>query len=194
MERFAEGCSPHIQELVRARARRPPQAPPPAAPMHNMALNKPLIQHAPLGHSRPLSLASGPPMGSSSIPTSRSSLQVVGGVHIGGMGNAALPLAPMPNVRSFSPSLQQVSGGQQRGGMTLGGLGMPLGQAGSRPVGVQNLLEASRLPGGSQQPPWPLPQQPHLYHTPTVLPGGGLPYPGPPQHSLASSPWRPTSQ
>ena len=123
-------------------------------------------------------------------------MAVVGNI-FGGVAGAALPPAPIPAVnRSFSPSLQQLPGGQQHAGMTLGGLSMPLVQGGSRPVsGLMDSHTASWLPGGSQQPAWPLPQQPHSYPSSSGLPGGSLPglQQAPTQPGLGTL-WRPSSQ
>ena len=70
MARFVEGCSPRIRELVAARAKRPPPAPPvQAQPMHSLALHKPPAQSH-LAAPRPLVMP-GPSIGSSSIPPHR---------------------------------------------------------------------------------------------------------------------------
>ena len=70
MARFVEGCSPRIRDLVAARAKRAPPAPPvQAQPMHSLALHKPPAQSH-LAAPRPLVMP-GPSIGSSSIPPQR---------------------------------------------------------------------------------------------------------------------------
>lgn len=69
MARFAEGCAPHIRDLVMARAKRVPPAPVQPPTIHSLALHKPPAKTH-IVAPRPLAMP-GPSMGSSSIPPQR---------------------------------------------------------------------------------------------------------------------------